>query len=174
MCGIVGCIGRGEDTVDVLMAGLRSLEYRGYDSAGIALGPEMRVLRKAGELDELAEVVEANEPLGSYGIGHTRWSTHGPPNDRNAHPHTDENGRVAVVHNGIIENYAELKAELQEAGVTFTSDTDTEVVPHLIAQALAAGDDPETAFHNTVDRLEGSYAIAAIIDGSETIFAAMA
>jgi len=116
--------------------------------------------------------VAATEPTGTYGIGHTRWSTHGPPNDRNAHPHTDETGQVAVVHNGIIENYAELKAKLQETGVTFTSDTDTEVVPHLIAQALDASEDPETAFHNTVDRLEGSYAIAAIIDGSETIYAA--
>ena len=172
MCGIVGCIGRGDGTLDVLMEGLRSLEYRGYDSAGIALGPSMRVLRKSGELDALAEVVEATEPTGTYGIGHTRWSTHGPPNDRNAHPHTDETGRVAVVHNGIIENYGELKAELQSSGVTFTSDTDTEVVPHLIARALEAGDDPETAFHNTVDRLDGSYAIAAIIDGSETIYAA--
>jgi len=172
MCGIVGCIGRGDHTVDVLMDGLRSLEYRGYDSAGIALGPSMDVLRKSGELDALAEVVDANGPTGTYGIGHTRWSTHGPPNDRNAHPHTNETGRVAVVHNGIIENYAELKADLQATGVTFTSDTDTEVVPHLIAQALDAGADPESAFHNTVDRLEGSYAIAAIIEGSETVYAA--
>ena len=171
MCGIVGCIGR-DDAVGVLMAGLRSLEYRGYDSAGIALGPRLNVLKKSGELDALEAVVEAIEPTGTYGIGHTRWSTHGPPNDRNSHPHTDESGRVAVVHNGIIENYAELKADLQETGITFSSDTDTEVVPHLIAQALDAGDDPETAFHNTVDQLEGSYAIAAIIDGSETIYAA--
>ena len=172
MCGIVGSIGRDDDTVDVLMNGLRSLEYRGYDSAGIALGPELEVLRKSGELDALTEVVEANKPTGTYGIGHTRWSTHGPPTDRNAHPHTDESGRVAVVHNGIIENYAELKSKLKAQGVTFSSDTDTEVVPHLIAQALDAGDEPETAFHNTVDRLDGSYAIAAIIDGEETIFAA--
>ena len=172
MCGIVGCIGCEDHTVDVLMEGLQSLEYRGYDSAGIALGPDMTVLRRSGELDSLAEAVNTTEPTGSYGIGHTRWSTHGPPTDRNAHPHTDESDRVATVHNGIIENYAELKAELQAAGITFTSDTDTEVVPHLIAQALAAGDDPETAFHNTVDRLEGSYAIAVIIDGSKTIYAA--
>ncbi len=171
MCGIVGCIGR-DNAVDVLMGGLRSLEYRGYDSAGIALGPEMTVLRKSGELDALESVVETNRPTGAYGIGHTRWSTHGPPNDRNAHPHTDESGRVAVVHNGIIENYAALKADLQAHGVTFSSDTDTEVVPHLIAQALDAGESPETAFHNTVDKLEGSYAIAAIVDGTETIFAA--
>jgi len=172
MCGIVGSIGRGNDTVDVLMDGLRSLEYRGYDSAGIALGPELQVLRKSGELDALTEVVDANDPTGTYGIGHTRWSTHGPPTDANAHPHTDENGRVAVVHNGIIENYAELKSELEAEGITFSSDTDTEVVPHLIAQRLADGVDAETAFHETVDRLDGSYAIAAIIDGEETIYAA--
>ena len=172
MCGIVGCVGRGDDTVDLLMDGLRSLEYRGYDSAGIALGSELTVLRKSGKLDSLAEVVEANEPSGSYGIGHTRWSTHGPPTDRNAHPHTNEDGQVAVVHNGIIENYSELKAELESAGVTFNSDTDTEVVPHLIAHNMADGLDAEAAFHEAVDRLAGSYAIAAIIDGTETILAA--
>ena len=172
MCGIVGCIGRPDETVEVLMEGLRSLEYRGYDSAGIALGPSVRVLRKEGELDALQSVVETAQPTGSYGIGHTRWSTHGPPSDANAHPHTDESGRVAVVHNGIIENYAELKAELEDCGVTFSSDTDTEVIPHLIGQALADGASPETAFHEAVDRLAGSYAIAAIIQGTEAIFAA--
>jgi len=160
MCGIVGCVGRDDDTVDVLMGGLRSLEYRGYDSAGIAVGPSMTVMRRSGELDELQAAVDADRPTGTLGIGHTRWSTHGPPTDANAHPHTDENGRVAVVHNGIIENYGELKAELQADGVEFTSETDTEVVPHLIAAELQAGTAPETAFHDTVDRLEGSYAIA--------------
>ena len=171
MCGIVGYIGQN-DPVNALMDGLRSLEYRGYDSAGIALGPTMGVLRRAGELDELQAAVETDRPTGTFGIGHTRWSTHGPPTDRNAHPHTDEAGRVAVVHNGIIENYSQLKADLEANGVTFSSETDTEVVPHLIAQALARGEDPETAFHTTVDQLEGSYAIAAIIDGEETIYAA--
>ena len=172
MCGIVGCVGRGDDTVDVLMGGLRSLEYRGYDSAGIAVGPSMRVMCRSGELDELQAAVDADRPTGTLGIGHTRWSTHGPPTDANAHPHTDENGRVAVVHNGIIENYGELKADLQADGVEFTSETDTEVVPHLIAAELRAGAAPETAFHNTIDRLDGSYAIAVLIDGGETIYAA--
>jgi len=171
MCGIVGYIGQN-DPVNALMDGLRSLEYRGYDSAGIALGPTMGVLRRAGELDELQAAVETDRPTGTFGIGHTRWSTHGPPTDRNAHPHTDEAGRVAVVHNGIIENYSQLKADLEANGVTFSSETDTEVVPHLIAQALARGEDPETAFHTTVDQLEGSYAIAAIVEGEETIYAA--
>jgi glucosamine--fructose-6-phosphate aminotransferase (isomerizing) len=172
MCGIVGCVGRGDETLDVLMEGLRSLEYRGYDSAGIALGPSMTVMRRSGKLDELKTAVDTDRPTGTIGIGHTRWSTHGPPTDDNAHPHTDEDGRVAVVHNGIIENYTELKRELTEIGVEFTSDTDTEVVPHLIAQAMKRGESPETAFHNTVDRLEGSYAIAVIVDGGETIYAA--
>jgi len=172
MCGIVGCIGRGDDTLGVLIDGLRSLEYRGYDSAGIALGPTIDVIRRSGELDALEDALATTTLSGTFGIGHTRWSTHGPPTDRNAHPHTDEAGRVAVVHNGIIENYTELKADLEAQGVTFSSETDTEVVPHLIAQALDRGEDPETAFHNTVDKLEGSYAIAAIIDGSETIYAA--
>ena len=172
MCGIVGCIGRNDDTLDVLVGGLRSLEYRGYDSAGIAMGPNIEVLRRSGELDALEEALETTTLGGTFGIGHTRWSTHGPPTDRNAHPHTDEAGRVAVVHNGIIENYSELKADLEADGVTFSSDTDTEVVPHLIAQALDRGEDPETAFHTTVDQLEGSYAIAVIIDGEETIYVA--
>ncbi len=172
MCGIVGCIGRGDETLDVLLGGLRSLEYRGYDSAGIAMGPAGDVLKRSGELDALEDALETSPLTGTFGIGHTRWSTHGPPTDRNAHPHTDEAGRVAVVHNGIIENYSELKTALEADGVTFSSDTDTEVVPHLIAQALDQGDSPETAFHNTVDKLEGSYAIAAIIDGEETIYAA--
>ncbi len=172
MCGIVGCIGRGDDTLDVLLGGLRSLEYRGYDSAGIAMGPAGDVLKRSGELDALEDALETTPLTGTFGIGHTRWSTHGPPTDRNAHPHTDESGRVAVVHNGIIENYSGLKAALEADGVTFSSDTDTEVVPHLIAQALDQGESPETAFHNTVDKLEGSYAIAAIVDGEETIYAA--
>jgi len=172
MCGIVGCIGRGDDTLDVLLGGLRSLEYRGYDSAGIAMGPSGDVLKRSGELNVLEDTLETSPLTGTFGIGHTRWSTHGPPTDRNAHPHTDESGRVAVVHNGIIENYSELKTVLEADGVTFSSDTDTEVVPHLISQAVDQGESPETAFHNTVDKLEGSYAIAAIIDGEETIYAA--
>ena len=154
------------------MGGLRSLEYRGYDSAGIALGPIVETLRRSGELDALEDALTTDTPTGTFGIGHTRWSTHGPPTKQNAHPHTDESGQVAVVHNGIIENHTQLKADLEDRGVSFTSDTDTEVVPHLIAQALARGEAPETAFHTTVDQLEGSYAIAVIIDGDDTVYAA--
>ena len=172
MCGIVGSIGRGDDTVNVLMDGLRSLEYRGYDSAGIALGPSMNVLRKSGELDALAEVVDTTQPSGSYGIGHTRWSTHGPPTDENAHPHQDCTGSVAVVHNGIIENYQELRDELAAAGHTFGSDTDTEVVPHLIESGLESGADPEAAFRAAIDRLEGSFAIACLVAGAASVFVA--
>ncbi|USZ71270.1 glutamine--fructose-6-phosphate transaminase (isomerizing) [Natronosalvus halobius] len=177
MCGIIGFVGNGEhdtDALDVLMTGLSGLEYRGYDSAGVALGDmDLRVHKRQGEVSSLEETLEANEPGGeSVGIGHTRWSTHGPPSDVNAHPHTDAEGRVAVVHNGIIENYQSLRTELREAGVTFQSDTDTEVVPHLIARGLEDGLDPETAFRAAIERLEGSYAIAAVFEGSETVYAA--
>ncbi|KTG30917.1 glutamine--fructose-6-phosphate transaminase (isomerizing) [Haloferax profundi] len=172
MCGIIACIGRPEETVDVLLSGLESLEYRGYDSAGIAVrNGDLKVRKREGELENLREAVEANPLSGTFGIGHTRWSTHGPPSDENAHPHTDESGRVAVVHNGIIENYQELRDELEAAGTTFVSDTDTEVVPHLIASYLDDGYDATTSFQRTVSRLEGSYALAVTIAGEKAIFA---
>ena len=182
MCGIVGYVGAG-DATRVLMAGLNQLEYRGYDSAGIAVsdggvaasgrtGVGIDVRKRAGELGNLETAIETASPTGSVGIGHTRWSTHGPPTDRNAHPHTGETGSVAVVHNGIIENYRSLKDDLASAGRTFTSDTDTEVVPHLIEQHLSDGADPEAAFRRAVSRLEGSYAIVAVFEGVDAIFAA--
>ncbi|MFC4986989.1 glutamine--fructose-6-phosphate transaminase (isomerizing) [Saliphagus infecundisoli] len=174
MCGIIGYVGDGHDTADVLLDGLSGLEYRGYDSAGIALAnATLDVFKREGEVSALESALEgADVHGGAVGIGHTRWSTHGPPSDANAHPHTDERNRVAVVHNGIIENYQEIRDELTAAGVTFVSETDTEVVPHLIGQALDAGYDPEEAFRRAVDRIEGSYAIAAVFVGSETIYAA--
>ncbi|MFC4357738.1 glutamine--fructose-6-phosphate transaminase (isomerizing) [Halobium salinum] len=175
MCGIVGCVGRDGDAKEVLLSGLSQLEYRGYDSAGIAVtgvGGPLDVAKREGELQALKDAVEDRSFPGGTGIGHTRWSTHGPPATRNAHPHTDETGRVAVVHNGIIENYAALRDELTEAGVPLTSDTDTEVVPHLFARYLTEGDDPEAAFRRTVSRLEGSYAIAAVVAGEDAVFAA--
>ncbi len=172
MCGIVGCINQ-DDAVDVLLDGLSNLEYRGYDSAGIALAGNTgtQVLKKEGRLENLRQTVQATPNLRARtGIGHTRWSTHGPPSDANSHPHTDESGRVAVVHNGIIENYQSLRDELESRGTTFTSETDSEVVPHLIAGQLADGKTPSEAFEAAVDRVEGSYALAAIIDGQDEIF----
>jgi glucosamine--fructose-6-phosphate aminotransferase (isomerizing) len=174
MCGIIGCAGCDEGTLDTLMHGLSKLEYRGYDSAGVALSNEVvQVERKAGELDALRDALpNENDLHGPVGIGHTRWSTHGPPTDDNAHPHRDCTGRVAVIHNGIIENYQELRDELSASGHEFKSDTDTEVVPHLIESALADGEDPEVAIRSAVSKLEGSYAIAAVVAGVDRVFAA--
>ncbi|QLK26770.1 glutamine--fructose-6-phosphate transaminase (isomerizing) [Natrinema zhouii] len=176
MCGIVGYAGTadGADAVDVILDGLSRLEYRGYDSAGLAVPtPSMRIHKAEGELSALEDAVPRADLEGTVtGIGHTRWSTHGPPSDVNAHPHSDEGNRVAVVHNGIIENYQQLRDDLVDAGVTFRSETDTEVVPHLIGRALDRGAEPEEAFRLAIDQLEGSYAIAAVFDGSETVYAA--
>jgi len=173
MCGIIGAVGCEDETLGVLVHGLSKLEYRGYDSAGVALtGDRVAIRKTAGKIEELEALLETNRPVGTAGIGHTRWSTHGPPTDENAHPHQDCTGDVAVVHNGIIENYQTLRDELVAAGHTFESDTDTEVLPHLIEEQLADGTDPEQAVHNAIARLEGSYAIAAVVAGVESVFAA--
>ncbi|MFW6318291.1 MAG: glutamine--fructose-6-phosphate aminotransferase, partial [Halorubrum sp.] len=166
MCGITARVGEGP-AIGELLSGLRNLEYRGYDSAGVAtVTPDgINLVKYEGEIDVLCDAIDRSSVRGSTGIGHTRWSTHGPPTDANAHPHTDCLGRVAVVHNGIIDNYAELKTEL--SAHEFTSDTDTEVVPHLIEEFLSAGYGPEAAFRRTIDRLSGSYAIAAVFEGSD-------
>jgi glucosamine--fructose-6-phosphate aminotransferase (isomerizing) len=164
VCGIVGYVGK-ERCVEVLMEGLRQLEYRGYDSAGLALQIDGRIetIKQAGRLGRLAEALgERNgDLLGAWaGVGHTRWATHGPPNEANAHPQTG-NG-VAVVHNGIIENFAELKEELIGRGVAFQSDTDTEVIAHLLAEGIEEGASLREAFAGTLSRLEGSFAVAAL------------
>ncbi|QPV63213.1 glutamine--fructose-6-phosphate transaminase (isomerizing) [Halosimplex litoreum] len=173
MCGIIGCVGREDETLDVLVHGLSKLEYRGYDSAGVALsGERVDVCKKSGEIDDLKRALESRSIDGAAGIGHTRWSTHGPPTDANAHPHLDCTGDVAVVHNGIIENYQSLRDELATAGHTFKSDTDTEVVPHLVEDALADGLDNEAAVREAISRLEGSYAVAVVVSGDDTIYAA--
>ncbi len=173
MCGIIGCAGRQGETLDVLVHGLSKLEYRGYDSAGVALATdEIDVCKTAGEIDDLRAALSERELSGAVGIGHTRWSTHGPPTDENAHPHQDCLGDVAVVHNGIIENYQSLRDQLSTAGHEFRSDTDTEVVPHLIEDELADGAAPEEAVREAIAHLEGSYAVAAVIAGEDTIFAA--
>jgi glucosamine--fructose-6-phosphate aminotransferase (isomerizing) len=172
MCGIIGIVGNTPATPR-LIESLKRLEYRGYDSAGVATfeDGQMQRRRAAGKLLNL-EAVLAAEPLGGrVGIGHTRWATHGAPVERNAHPHIS--GRVAVVHNGIIENFAELKAELQARGRAFTSDTDTEVVAQLIDQNLADGAEPLAAFKAALDRLSGAYALCVLIGGEkEMIFGA--
>jgi len=134
MCGIIGYVGK-KSASPVLLEGLRRLEYRGYDSAGIAILQEADLLirKKVGRIDNgLAAVLQANPVAGSLGIGHTRWATHGIPSDTNCHPHFDQTGTIAVVHNGVIENYDALKEKLLRAGHTFKSDTDTEVLAHLI------------------------------------------
>jgi glucosamine--fructose-6-phosphate aminotransferase (isomerizing) len=164
MCGIIGIVGK-EPVADRLIESLKRLEYRGYDSAGVAgvVGGTVQRRRAQGKIKAL-EAVLAGEPLtATTGIGHTRWATHGAPNVRNAHPHTA--GRVTLVHNGIIENFAELKAELSAAGRTFESDTDTEVIAQLIDAELATGHAPLDAFKATLDRLTGAYALAVLIQG---------
>ncbi|WP_247728441.1 glutamine--fructose-6-phosphate transaminase (isomerizing) [Halovivax limisalsi] len=173
MCGIIGRIGRGE-AIEPLVTGLENLEYRGYDSAGVAVrnGAGIEIVKRSGTVDTVAEAIDGADLGGSLGIGHTRWSTHGPPTDENAHPHTCATSDVAVVHNGVIENHAALRARLRDAGHEFTSETDTEVVPHLVHEHLDRGLEPEAAFRRAVDELEGSYAIAAICDGATAIYAA--
>jgi len=172
MCGIIGCVGR-TDTLGTLIHGLEKLDYRGYDSAGVALGNgEVTIRKRAGKIAELKSILGGGEYAGHAGVGHTRWSTHGPPTDENAHPHADCTGDVAVVHNGIIENYQRLRDDLSTTGHDFRSDTDTEVVPHLVEEGLTEGLDPEAAFRQAVDELAGSYAVAAVVAGGDAVFAA--
>ena len=162
MCGIVGYVGQ-QNAVDVVIEGLRRLEYRGYDSAGVAVvsADEVQVRRRAGKLANLEKLLaEQPLPASTFGMGHTRWATHGAPNDRNAHPHLDEAAKVAVVHNGIIENFAALRADLEDEGVTLTSDTDTEVVSHLLAQEFEG--DLAAAMRSVCRRLEGAFTLVAV------------
>ena len=167
MCGIVGYVGR-QSAAPILLEGLQHLEYRGYDSAGIAVldrDGALAVLKREGKLRDL-EASLTELPRGSAGIGHTRWATHGPPSDRNAHPHTSAAGEVIVVQNGIVENYRELRAELEPGltagGRSWQSDTDTEVIPELIARALADGLSFRDALAQAVGRLRGANAVAAV------------
>ncbi len=169
MCGIVGAFRRTGDVLPTLLDGLKVLEYRGYDSVGVGLvqGPGLTIRRRAGRIDELASRVLAEQAQGGLngsvaGIGHSRWATHGPPTDENAHPHMDAGGRIALIHNGIIENYAELREELIGAGVEFHSETDTEVLAHLIGRELAAGGRLADAVRRALPRVRGYYAIAAL------------
>src|SRR5438034_269304 len=161
MCGIVGYTGRRE-AEPLLLEGLRRLEYRGYDSAGLATlsGPRMHVRKRAGRVAELGRHVRERPAPGCVGISHTRWATHGPANDVNAHPHVSADGRVAVVHNGVIENYAALKRQLQADGVAFRSDTDTEVIAHLIARHLDG--DLVEAVRKALGMVKGTYGLAVV------------
>ena len=161
MCGIIGYIGPKQAT-PLLIAGLRRMEYRGYDSAGVALfdGKELQVRRAAGKIAKLEAAIAACAVTGHVGIGHTRWATHGPPNEKNAHPHLSDDNSVAVVHNGIIENASVLRGALQELGYVFRSDTDTEVIAHLV-QELFDGSLEEAVIH-ALRKIEGTYGIAVV------------
>src|SRR5436305_4736496 len=174
MCGIIGYVGN-RDVVPVLIGGLKKLEYRGYDSAGIAVvnGKGVDVVRAEGKLSNLEAKLGDHDLKGTFGMGHTRWATHGKPNENNAHPHRDCTGDVVVIHNGIIENFLPLKQSLQKAGHEFKTETDTEVVAHLIEENMKDGTKFVDAVRKTLKELEGHYALV-MIDGSEpgTIIAA--
>ncbi|MFC9591670.1 glutamine--fructose-6-phosphate transaminase (isomerizing) [Streptomyces sp. NPDC056944] len=164
MCGIVGYVG-GQSALDVVVAGLKRLEYRGYDSAGVAVLADggLAAAKKAGKLVNLEkELVDRPLAGGSVGIGHTRWATHGGPTDANAHPHLDNAGRVAVVHNGIIENFAALREELGDRGHTLLSETDTEVVAHLLAEEFSSAGDLAEAMRLVCRRLDGAFTLVAV------------
>src|SRR3954464_1850165 len=163
MCGIVAYIGK-RDVYPILIKGLQRLEYRGYDSAGVAiLNGDLKIYKKAGKVSDLAAFMKGKDTAGHIGMGHTRWATHGEPNDRNAHPHFSQSEKFAIIHNGIIENYASIKEELKGRGHTFKSDTDTEVLIHLIEDiydsgSLTLGDAVRLALGEVV----GAYAIVVL------------
>ena len=171
MCGIVGYVGK-RDAAPILLEGLRRLEYRGYDSAGLAVvrNGALQIQKKKGKIDEGLALLFQSQPLpGSFGIGHTRWATHGVPSDENSHPHVDQSGRIAVVHNGVIENFESLKKRFIQAGHAFKSSTDTEVLAHLIGDCYAklgqvpAGVHPlAQAVLNALPEVIGTYGIAVI------------
>ena len=175
MCGIVGYVG-SDDALPVLLDGMRKLEYRGYDSAGVAIvsDGDVSIVRRAGQLQELVDAIDASAPRGSLGIGHTRWATHGAPNETNAHPHRDCSGRIAIVHNGIIENHDVLRDKLSAEGHTFRSQTDTEVAAHLIESIVAdRGCSLREAVIEAVNVLEGAFALVCITaDEPDTIVVA--
>src|SRR5215213_10356124 len=166
MCGIVGILGT-EPVAGQLVDALKRLEYRGYDSAGVATleGGVLTRQRAEGKLKNLQSRLEREPLRGTIGIGHTRWATHGRPNEVNAHPHATE--RVWVVHNGIIENFRELREELQGKGHTFATETDTEVVAHLVTHEMKNGKSPQDAVAAALPRLRGAFALAFLFEGEE-------
>ena len=162
MCGIVGYVGP-DDALPIVLEGLRRLEYRGYDSAGVAVvDGGLEVVKREGKLAELDKALDSSPLTGSLGMGHTRWATHGVPSDRNAHPHADCGGRVAVIHNGIIENFTELRTRLEKEGHTLESETDTECIAHLIEEKAAAGLGLADAVRAAIRDLDGAYAIVVV------------
>src|SRR3954462_15483498 len=173
MCGIVGYVGN-KRVVPVILDGLRRLEYRGYDSAGIAVcgnGDGLQIRRAEGKLRNLEEVIRLKPLDGTYGIGHTRWATHGRPTEENAHPHRDCTGRIVVVHNGIIENYLDLKKELQAKGHEFKTETDTEIVAHLVEREMRS-DGLENAVRRALTYMRGMFAIVLVsVEDPEKIVA---
>lgn len=173
MCGIIGYIGHRRAS-EVLLHGLSQVEYRGYDSAGMVVsdGRGLRLLKDAGKLRDIHQKHNFLKLEGGIGLGHTRWATHGPPCEKNAHPHSDCGGKVAVVHNGIIENHRVLKDELLKRGHKFSSDTDTEVVAHLIEEGLDKKMPAEQAVRDAIKRLEGTYALGILIAGENRLFLA--
>jgi glucosamine--fructose-6-phosphate aminotransferase (isomerizing) len=170
MCGIVGCILKDKDAAPVLLDCVRRLEYRGYDSVGIATcSPQIQIKKDKGKIIEVQKEIKLDEMPGSMGIAHVRWATHGLPTQINAHPHTDCHNHIAIVHNGIIENYSQLKDQLIKEGHIFRSDTDTEVIAHLIEKYLEETKDREMAIRQATNDLQGSYALAVVFDDSESI-----
>ncbi|MEE8449444.1 MAG: glutamine--fructose-6-phosphate transaminase (isomerizing), partial [Thermodesulfobacteriota bacterium] len=161
MCGIIGYIGK-QDCLPILTAGLKRLEYRGYDSAGLALmaNGQLVIRRSSGKLSRLARRLKGLPSRATLGIGHTRWATHGRPSEANAHPHRA--GPVAIVHNGIVENYLQLKQQILSQGHTLSSDTDTEIIAHLINQQISQGVDLVSAVRNALTQVEGYYALAIV------------
>ena len=163
MCGIVGYIGEKEAT-PIILEGLKKLEYRGYDSAGIAVldKGKIDIRRDSGKITHLETLIQKKPLKGSPGIEHTRWATHGEPNERNSHPHVGYKGEVVIVHNGIVENYLELKDELLAEGIKFNSDTDTETIVHLIEIYLGQDQTLEEAVRNTLKRIKGAHGIVVL------------
>ena len=161
MCGIIAYTG-DRPAAPILLSGLKSLEYRGYDSAGVAVvdgTARIAIAKMPGRVEQLAAALDASPLEGHAGIGHTRWATHGAVNEANCHPHTSAGGKVAIVHNGIVENYVELRSELIDAGFEFSSETDSEVIAHLVGRAVTNGDSLEEAVRKMALRIQGAAAV---------------
>lgn len=172
MCGIIGYVGTKKAS-EIITEGLKKLEYRGYDSVGIAVyNGSIQIKKEKGMVDEVSSSLDFTALEGKIGIGHTRWATHGVPCKENAHPHSDCKNKVVVVHNGVIENFLQLKSSLEAKGHKFSSETDTEIIAHQIEQYMKDGLAPLISFIRTLDQLKGSYAVVAIIEGEEKIYVA--